>query len=71
MNDDNISTVIHTRVPRRLEHQLRHLVDEGYYSNISDALRDAARRLVDEHGIKHVERPKFELRTVELGKKAT
>jgi Arc/MetJ-type ribon-helix-helix transcriptional regulator len=70
MEDESNTTVVHTRVPRRLERQLRHLVSEGYYSNLSDALRDAARRLVDGHGVKHVEdKPRFELKTVEFGGK--
>lgn len=68
MEDESNTTVVHTRVPRRLERQLRHLVNEGYYSNLSDALRDAARRLVDGHGVHNVvERPKFELKPVEFG----
>ena len=69
MEPDKKTIVIHTRVPKKLEQQLRHLVDEGYYSNISDALRDAARKLVAEH--QHLmhprERPpKFELKKFEI-----
>ena len=67
MIDDRKTIVVHTRVPRKLEHQLRHLVEEGYYSNLSDALRDAARKLVNDHGVKHVkENAKFELKEVKM-----
>ena len=67
MEDNNNTIVIHARVPRQLEKQLRHLVSEGYYSNLSDALRDAARKLVENHGVKHIaESPKFELKHVKF-----
>ena len=63
------TVVVHTRLPLKVEQDLRHLVSEGYYSNISDALRDAARRLLREHQHLFFERripPKIELREVKL-----
>lgn len=64
--------VVHARLPLKIEEDLKSLIEEGYYSNMSDALRDAARRLVQEH--KYVlagkkKPPKFELREVRLGGK--
>jgi len=69
MGDEKSTIVIHTRVPKKVEQQLRRLVEEGYYSNISDALRDAARKLIAEH--MHVlreskEKPKFKLEQVKI-----
>ena len=49
MGDRSRTKVIHTRVPEILEKKLLRLVEEGHYSNISDALREAARKLVDNH----------------------
>ena len=46
MSDEKKTTVILTRVPKKLEQQLKQLVIDGYYSNVSDALRDASRRLM-------------------------
>ncbi len=65
--DDN-TIVIHTRVPRHLAEELKVLVSQGYYSNISDALRHALRKLIDEHSAPktRVEKPKLELKFHEL-----
>lgn len=41
--------VIHARVPAKLEKGLERLVEEGYYTSVSDAVRDAARRVVMSH----------------------
>lgn len=64
--------VVHARLPLKVEEDLKSLIEEGYYSNMSDALRDAARRLVQEH--RHVligkkKPPKFELREIKLKSK--
>jgi len=66
MNNEKKTLVIHTRVPKKLEQELRELVSEGYYSNVSDALRDAARKLI--HSYKKFEevKPKISFRKIEI-----
>ena len=49
MSDEKKTSVIHTRVPKKLEQQLKQLVSDGYYSNVSDALRDASRKLIEHY----------------------
>lgn len=65
------TVVVHARLPLKIKEGLGDLIEEGYYSNISDALRDAARRLIAEH--RHViggrrKPPRFELKEVKLPK---
>jgi Arc/MetJ-type ribon-helix-helix transcriptional regulator len=43
------TVVVHARLPLKIDQDLKHLIKEGYYSNVSDALRDAARRLLQDH----------------------
>lgn len=66
------TVVVHARLPLKVEEDLKSLIEEGYYSNMSDALRDAARRLVQEHKYVLVGKkkpPKFELRELKLKEK--
>ena len=66
MSDEKKTTVVHTRVPKKLEQQLKQLVIDGYYSNVSDALRDASRRLIDHYKQEEESKPKLELRKIEM-----
>ena len=63
------TNVVHTRLPARLKQDLEVLVEEGYYSTLSDALRDGARKVAQHHD--HVIRnrgssPRLELKEVKL-----
>lgn len=74
MDNNRKTIVIHTRVPKRVEQQLHKLVEEGFYSNVSDALRDAARMLIAKYDvhmerIQTIEKPKIELKHFKFDKK--
>ena len=66
MSDEKKTSVIHTRVPKKLEQQLKQLVADGYYSNVSDALRDASRKLIEHYKQEKENKPKLELRKLEM-----
>ncbi|MFH0986958.1 MAG: ribbon-helix-helix protein, CopG family [Candidatus Micrarchaeota archaeon] len=46
------TVTVHARLPLAVEKGLEELVREGNYSSIAEAMRDAARRLVEERQIK-------------------
>ncbi len=66
MIEEKKTIVIHTRVPKRLEEELRNLVEEGYYSNVSDALRDASRKLIESYRKPGESKPKINFKTIKL-----
>ncbi len=66
MSDEKKTIVIHTRVPKRLEQQLKQLVLDGYYSNVSDALRDASRKLIESYKKTDTNRPEINFRTLKM-----
>ena len=41
--------VIHARVPAKIGEGLEQLVEEGYYTSVSDAMRDGARHMIMSH----------------------
>ncbi len=61
--------VVHARLPLKIEEDLKQLISDGYYSNMSDAMRDAARRLLQDHQhLLHEKKKsaKFELKELKL-----
>jgi len=66
MVDEKKTIVIHTRVPKKLEQQLKQLVSDGYYSNVSDALRDASRKLIYSYKKIDEKKPSINFRTLEM-----
>ena len=48
-NDVQKSVMVPARYPEQTAKEIDRLVDAGFYKSRSDALRDAARRLVREH----------------------
>lgn len=66
MDNEKKTIVIHTRVPKRLEEELRGLVEDGYYSNVSDALRDASRKLIEFYKKTGEEKPNINFKTIRL-----
>ncbi len=48
MKGDSNTIVIHARVPVGLVEEVKQLIEAGYYSNLSDAVREGLRRLISE-----------------------